>query len=178
MNCTTDGITHEGFEEILYVKYRSGKAQADLDKCKQWAAMPASERQSHEDKSCAQPWTVEKTMFITHTCDVCKRTMPVGASILRCARCNFDICATCAPDGSLSQDLAPLSRAPRLLSMEPEPEPEHLNLQEPEPEPDAAPVDAAAVSELVSWGFDEESVRAALAAAAGDKQVAANMLLG
>ena len=38
--------------------------------------------------------------------------------------------------------------------------------------------DAAAVAELVSWGFDESAVRSALEAAGGDKEAAANMLLG
>ena len=38
--------------------------------------------------------------------------------------------------------------------------------------------DTAAVAELVSWGFDESAVRSALEAAGGDKEAAANMLLG
>ena len=35
MESGTDGISREGFESILYGKYRAGKAQADLDACKQ-----------------------------------------------------------------------------------------------------------------------------------------------
>ena len=35
MESGTDGITREGFESILYGKYRAGKAQPDLDACKQ-----------------------------------------------------------------------------------------------------------------------------------------------
>ena len=35
MESTTDGISREGFEGILYGKYRVGKAQSDLDKCRQ-----------------------------------------------------------------------------------------------------------------------------------------------
>ena len=38
--------------------------------------------------------------------------------------------------------------------------------------------DAADVAELVSWGFEESAVRSALEAAGGDKEAAANMLLG
>ena len=34
MESTTEGIGWEAFESILYGKYRWGKAQADLDKCK------------------------------------------------------------------------------------------------------------------------------------------------
>ena len=35
MDSGTDGITREGFESILYGKYRAGQAHADLDACKQ-----------------------------------------------------------------------------------------------------------------------------------------------
>eukprot|EP01045_Picozoa_sp_COSAG04_P020176 COSAG04_NODE_2039_length_4950_cov_12.208617_2_plen_880_part_00 len=35
MESGTDGVGKEGFESILYGKYRAGKAQADLDSCKQ-----------------------------------------------------------------------------------------------------------------------------------------------
>ena len=38
--------------------------------------------------------------------------------------------------------------------------------------------DEALVAELVGWGFEEMAVRTALEAAGGDKQAAANMLLG
>ena len=38
--------------------------------------------------------------------------------------------------------------------------------------------DEALVAELVGWGFEEPAVRTALEAAGGDKQAAANMLLG
>ena len=34
MESTTDGISREGFESILYGKYRTGKGQADLERCK------------------------------------------------------------------------------------------------------------------------------------------------
>ena len=36
MESGTDGISWEGFESILYVKHRAGKAKADLDKCRCW----------------------------------------------------------------------------------------------------------------------------------------------
>ena len=37
MECTTEGISKEAFETILYAKYRLGKAQTDLWKCKSHA---------------------------------------------------------------------------------------------------------------------------------------------
>jgi len=39
-------------------------------------------------------------------------------------------------------------------------------------------VDPEAVEELASWGFEREAVVAALRAAGGDRELAANMLLG
>lgn len=37
MECTAEGITKDGFEAILYGKFRLGQAQADLDSCKAFA---------------------------------------------------------------------------------------------------------------------------------------------
>ena len=39
-------------------------------------------------------------------------------------------------------------------------------------------VNQSDVDELVTWGFEEPAVRTALEAADGDKEAAANMLLG
>lgn len=41
-----------------------------------------------------------------------------------------------------------------------------------------APVDPEAVDELASWGFEQEAVVVALQATGGDRERAANMLLG
>ena len=37
MKCTVAAITREAFEGILYGHHRLGKAQADLEMCKEWA---------------------------------------------------------------------------------------------------------------------------------------------
>ena len=34
MECTAEGTTQEAFETILYGKYRAGRAQIHLDRCK------------------------------------------------------------------------------------------------------------------------------------------------
>ena len=47
MESTTDGISREGFESILYGKYRTGKGQADLERCK--AALGKHPRASAQD---------------------------------------------------------------------------------------------------------------------------------
>ena len=65
MKSGTDGIGRESFESILYGKYRVGKAQMDLDKCKECAevqgqAQPeASEPEPEpEPKPDQAPWKV------------------------------------------------------------------------------------------------------------------------
>ena len=93
MESGTDGIGWEGSESTLYGKqHRLGDAQADLGKCKGWTSMSDAERQSHADKRCMQPF---KTVQSAHSCDLCKGTIPVGARILRCERCDWDVCDKC-----------------------------------------------------------------------------------
>ena len=92
MESGTEGIGKEAFESILYGNYRLGKAQADLDKCKEWAAMSDEERLSHADKTCTKPFEMDKS---THSCDVCGDKIPMGAKIMRCGRCDYDVCEKC-----------------------------------------------------------------------------------
>eukprot|EP01045_Picozoa_sp_COSAG04_P012468 COSAG04_NODE_840_length_9955_cov_5.454038_10_plen_236_part_00 len=92
LESSTDGISQEAFESILYGKYRLGEAQVYLDKCKEWAAMSETEQQSHQDKSCVRVFEMKKS---THLCDVCRSAIPRGANILRCERCDYDLCEKC-----------------------------------------------------------------------------------
>jgi hypothetical protein len=101
--CSVDrGIHFKGFEEVIYGPglheryygfrghpcgtHDTSKAQADLDKCKAWAAMSDSERRRHKTEGCLLPHTVEKP---TRCCGlVCKRMISEGDLIYRCERCD------------------------------------------------------------------------------------------
>ena len=94
MECSVgEGVTAEAFRSILYEKHRASKSQSDLSSCKEWSAMSKLERQSHRNKSCVLPTTLEKSR---HKCDGCQSQIPLGASILRCKRCDYDLCELCA----------------------------------------------------------------------------------
>jgi len=91
--CADEGVTAEAVRSILYEKHRVSDSQADLDSCKEWTAMSELDRQRHRDKRCLQPTTMQNLM---HTCDSCHGKIPLGASILRCKRCDYDLCESCA----------------------------------------------------------------------------------
>ena len=87
-----DGLT---VEDLATMYDSKEDADADLEKCKEWAAMPAEEQQSHGDKSCVQPFEVEESEDLW--CSVCEdpNSVQTGAKILRCERCDYNVCEQC-----------------------------------------------------------------------------------
>ena len=109
--CSVDkGIHFQGFEEVIYGAVplnwvfeervcgtnKTSKAQADLDKCKAWAAMSDSERWRHKGKGCLLPHTVENSTRCRSR--RCNNMISEGDLIYRCERCDHEqnhLCEEC-----------------------------------------------------------------------------------
>jgi hypothetical protein len=64
------------------------------------AAMPESERQSHEDKSCLQPKPTDRNAY---SCDECGNLIPFGVERLTCSYCGYDLCSACQRRATTSE---------------------------------------------------------------------------